>query len=71
MRLLPGPILEAKSQGHKLYAESQSILAAAQRRGRLHAEEFAAKASAYLGSSCHLGKSAKLRDWLDDIPGAG
>ena len=38
MRLLPGPILEAKSQGPKLYAESQSILAAAQRRGRSSAE---------------------------------
>ena len=39
MRLLPGPTLEAKSQGHKLYAEKQSILAAAQRRGRSSAEE--------------------------------
>ncbi len=39
MRLLPGPILEAKRQGHKLYAESQSILAAAQRRGRSSAGE--------------------------------
>ncbi len=39
MRLLPGPILEAKSQGHKFYAEQQSILAAVQRRGRSSAEE--------------------------------
>ena len=35
------------------------------------AEEFAAKASACVGASCHLGKRAKLRDWLDDFPGAG
>lgn len=39
MRLLPGPILEAKSQDHKLYAERQSIVAAARRRGRSSADE--------------------------------
>ena len=35
------------------------------------AEEFASQASASSGASCHIGESAKLRDWLDDIPGAG
>ena len=35
------------------------------------AEEFASQASACVRALFHLGKSAKLRDWLDDIPGAG
>jgi hypothetical protein len=68
MRLLPGPILEAKSQGHKFYAEQQSILAAVQRRGRSSAEEGESYAVAVLDMFNYMDDEGAML--VDGFPSA-
>ncbi len=68
MRLLPGPILEAKSQGHKLYAEQQSILAAVQRRGRSSAGEGESYAVAVLDMFNYMDDEGAML--VDGFPSA-
>jgi hypothetical protein len=68
MRLLPGPILEAKSQGHKLYAEQQSILAAVQQRGRSSAEEDESYAVAVLDMFNYMDEEGAML--VDGFPSA-
>jgi hypothetical protein len=68
MRLLSGPILEAKNQGHKLYAERQSILAAALRRGRSSAEEGESYAVAVLDMFNYMDDEGAML--VDGFPSA-
>ncbi len=68
MRLLPASILEAKSQAHKLYAEQQAILAAAQRRGRSSADAGESYAVAVLDMFNYMDEEGAML--VDGFPSA-